>query len=535
MEMDVDTSEVTMTPPSTLNRRATAMNHRVPLKSPIRSPKEGTSRTYQQDRYGPTFLKGLTVCGVGAALLSTVFGLFYIDVFLRSYDLPLPSYASGNLVFSVINTANDVLGAWLVDATASRSSHRSELVGLSGCLTAVSFLGPFFRWTTASKWIHFVVSMSLYDSLSSFTSILLGSLVTDNHDMTDQERVRFMMSGKVVNLIASFTVARISLRFFKVDHLGEFQSFSLILCFLVCLVFVMGQFLMDRSRAKRSSPATPRPRGRSYSWDNVPPFKPKNALSIRRVISDFWNHANFASWVGMEMLLECQTSFAKSFLKTFVDRLVLEPGALSQDSSDWFLSFLSPLQQVVAILLYIPIRRIGYYRVYSVVFVTNLVLSLLCFFFGGPMHPYVTMAFLIVYTIITGAVQEAGFHLAMSDMVLEMKYKFVAAGRHDEPSLAGLFLGANSLLCRPMRALLPGVAALVLHDFDLDAEVSSPQTKKALFYLLVGPPLLFSGLQLLVWRRYRLVPKRVAEMKEELQVLYHDYSVDDAYIADAAA
>jgi hypothetical protein len=44
---------------------------------------------------------------------------------------------------------------------------------------------------------------------------------------------------------------------------------------------------------------------------------------------------------------------------------------------------------------------------------------------------------------------------------MEMKRKHAMEGRYDEPSLAGLFMGANALVCKPMKSiLLPNFTAL---------------------------------------------------------------------------
>ena len=110
-----------------------------------------------------------------------------------------------------------------------------------------------------------------------------------------------------------------------------------------------------------------------------------------------------------------------------------------------------------------------------------------------PLHllnvPTSLLRFLIVHTIMTGAVQSAGFHLAMSDMVLEMKRNHAVEGRLDEPSLAGLFMGANALLCKPMESVLPIVAAYFLGNTDFSTNEQSESAKNVLFYLLVVPPL----------------------------------------------
>ena len=265
---------------------------------------------------------GLTIAGVASSLLTTTFGVFHVDLFLQAYHLPLASYSFGSFVFSMINTANDLLGAWIVDHVATRRK-RTDLVALSGILFAVCFLTPFFRWqqvghddadandmnnNNAAKqntvWdlSHFVLSLSAYDTLYSFTAILLGSVVTDNHHLSDRERqavrihimsfvvccyctalyctahslrcfclvflpvsiwvslahslaqlccccyllndAQFMASGKVANLFASFTVTRIGLYLFDTADLTQFRWFLLCLVTIVIIMFVVGQAMI---------------------------------------------------------------------------------------------------------------------------------------------------------------------------------------------------------------------------------------------------------------------------------------------------
>ena len=227
----------------------------------------------------------------------------------------------------------------------------------------------------------------------------------------------------------------------------------------------------------------------------------------------------------MELLLESQTSFSTSFLKTFVDRLI-RGESITRDTCDVVLSLLRPLTQIVGILCYIPIRRVGYPRVYMWLFGSNLVLSLICLLFGCPSNSYLTLAFLVVYNVLTGAVMSAGFHLAMSDMVLEMKYKHAVDHRYDEPSLAGMFMGANALLCKPVQSFLPVVAAVFLDDTEFQTEKKSESAEWVLFYLLVMPPLFFSGLQILSWSHYTLLPGKADKLRGELRRLKDELESD---------
>jgi Na+/melibiose symporter-like transporter len=228
---------------------------------------------------------------------------------------------------------------------------------------------------------------------------------------------------------------------------------------------------------------------------SLPSSSKRRKLHWRRVLQDFWRHDNFRAWIGMEMLLEAQNTFCITFLKTFVDQLILKDddqeaeadgsdgGGLSRGTCDWLLSMIGPMTQIVAIGTYIPIRKLGYPRVYSILFGVNIVLSLLLLTLANESSTYLIIAFLCVYPVLTGAVLSAGFHLAMSDMVMEMKRKHAMEGRYDEPSLAGLFMGANALVCKPMESILPILTATVLNRGD------ESNQKQNLFYLLVLPPL----------------------------------------------
>jgi hypothetical protein len=494
--------------------------------SPPSSP-ELRHQSRQSGALGSGILLGLSIGSAAATLLTTVYSIFYIDVFLNAYSLPLPTYSIGSLLFSIISTVSGVIGAWIVDHSATVMS-RSDLVGASGCILAISFLAPFFRSVNLPPvWdgFHFVLSTSLYDTMFTFNAILMGSVVNDSHQMTDASRVQYMASGKALNLFASFIVAQIGLGFFNVDNLTRFRIFLTILSLLVAALFIIAQSMIS-SDNQHTTGKRPRQRGwlarlipqaRHLHDDseeiNGPPNQPPAKLRIRQVISDFRDHGNFGAWIGMEMGLEAQITFVSYFFKTFVDLLLLEAG-FSEYSCHLLVSLSNPMKQVAAVFAYMPIQKYGYHRVYSAVFCCNIFLSatmLLVMATKSTFISYWSLAYLSVYPVITFAIQSAGFHLAQADMVLEMKQKHMSEARLDEPSLAGLFMGANALFCKPVESVLPIIAAQVLHRYG--------SSKEVLLYLLVIPPLVLSIVQLLAWRSYDLIPARTSAMRSELHKL----------------
>jgi hypothetical protein len=64
-----------------------------------------------------------------------------------------------------------------------------------------------------------------------------------------------------------------------------------------------------------------------------------------------------------------------------------------------------------------------------------------------------------------------------------------------------------------MESLLPIVAAQAMMS------ANAAQVQRNLFYVLVLPPLLFSGLQLLAWKNYDLSILRTNQLRKELQSL----------------
>lgn len=456
---------------------------------------------------------GLTIAGVASCLLVTTFDLFHVDVFLRVYELPLKSYSRGSVIFALMNTIIDFLGAWLLDSMASGSISRSDLIGISGYVFSICFMTPFFRWQKPSQWdgLHFVVTTSLYDTMHSFTGSLLGSLVTDNHHMNDKERVWFMASGKIANLFAAFLVARIGLALFDGKDMIRFRTFLWALTALAAALFLVAQimtvYVVDwktlEIRHVKKPPTIAKP-------------TVKQRLQFGQVARDFWGHSNFWAWIGMEFFLESQVSFINSFLKTFVDRLVFDSGQVSREKCDWLLSMVQPLGLIAGIFCYLPIQRFGYRRLYPILFASN---AILCFYMitcATYRSTHQIILFLLIYPTINVAVSSSGFHLAMSDMVLERKKMQAKEGRLDEPSLAAMYIGVNAIFCKPAESILPVLAAHMLRSLNMQME-GDQHVQSALFKVLVIPPLVFSILQWLSWRRYTLTPQTTNQMREELR------------------
>ena len=125
----------------------------------------------------------------------------------------------------------------------------------------------------------------------------------------------------------------------------------------------------------------------------------------------------------------------------------------------------------------------------------------------------------LLFPILTGAVHGAGFQLAMADMSLEFHHAYTSDRRFDEPSLAGLLVGVNALICKPTAYLFAVAATKILTSRPPDSKVNA-------FHIFVITPLFCSCLQALIWKYYDLTPKRTAAMREEL---HRQLSTDSSY------
>ena len=245
-----------------------------------------------------------------------------------------------------------------------------------------------------------------------------------------------------------------------------------------------------------------------------PQQQPKRRLQLRKVIRSVAQSPNYRAWIGMEMLLEAQVFFQTAFLPTLMLRL----RGVSYVQTEVVVAVIKPLRQLGSILTYIPMRRFGYARVYTFLFYSNLLLSILAFFFGNSSSKAHVYIVLYAFPIVSGAVLSSGFQFAMADLSLEVKYAHTTSrtGTSTEPSVAALLLGINTVFCKPVKYLFSVMAQNILHNGS-----GSPNDA---FYLLIATPMICSCLQLLFWRRYGLTPERVSSMRDELQRALDDDS-----------
>ncbi|KAH9119475.1 hypothetical protein LEN26_011634 [Aphanomyces euteiches] len=430
-----------------------------------------------------------------SVMLTVTFNTFHVETFLSDYKLDLTAYATGHAIYAVINTLNDILGAVILDYLALAKG-RAWLLQCGGLLWAVSFLLPWFPWPSYPA-IHFVFSLSCYDTMFSFCAIAGGSLLTEM-DISDSTRIHVLRVKTIAGMSVGFIVTTLGQAWFPNKPLFRFFCIGIALLSACCFLV----FYQCVSRLQRRQP--------SVKQLSSPSF------SLKTVLSDFWKLSNFHAWLGMEMCLETQTNFNRSYVRLFVTHFA--------PSATWLVSVLPLAKQAAKFAAFSAFDRVGVYQVYRWSFLVKMsaaVFVLACCRGDYAAAPaWLIVAFLALNCIAT-ELPTGGFTVAMSHMNKELTLQRYRAHRFNDPSAAGMFMGLNAVFCKPMDSFLPIVAAKWLDNAGFHTDEMSYSVQTALFHLLVVPPLVMGAFQYWSWSRYTLnqtTLKRIQAEIDELQL-----------------
>ncbi|ETV73124.1 hypothetical protein H257_11946 [Aphanomyces astaci] len=83
-----------------------------------------------------------------------------------------------------------------------------------------------------------------------------------------------------------------------------------------------------------------------------------------------------------------------------------------------------------------------------------------------------------------------------------------------------MLMGLNAVFCKPMDSVLPILAAHWLHVSTSGLkEEDNENMKKAMFQLLVAPPVVLCIVQMWSWSKYTLTPDAMAAIEAQLAQL----------------
>ena len=168
--------------------------------------------------------------GFSASLLTTLFNLFNVALFLQIVQLNPSSFYTGHIIYAIWNAVNDPAFGWLIDKTHSRLS----VIQYGGPLWCVCFLVTWFPWSyDGQSWlafVHFLFSMFCFDGFLTFVMIVKCALLADLC-VSSKERNELNNFSAWFSLAGS-SIAMVSWYYWDPTDLWPFRKVCLLLCTL---------------------------------------------------------------------------------------------------------------------------------------------------------------------------------------------------------------------------------------------------------------------------------------------------------------
>jgi hypothetical protein len=454
----------------------------------------------------PCVLKGLTVAGLASTILHTMTGL-------QTEQKILVSIAEGSASFE--STGKSI--PQMIRSTHTSKLHHDFIIRMigTGIIIFYSSYPPIQRHGAKGHHdkiclIGFLlvasfVSLQLVPQLSAiyewmrvlYIVVLVSPVINDVH-MQDTARIRFMMSGQVVNFLTTLSVRYIceTLQGTAYDKSPSARiTVKYALVALSCFLFVIAQNMIADSKALLSVRHVFQFMGRAKlhtETDSPPQQYGLRPLEVRRSLRDLFYSHNLRSWVGMQIFMEIEMS---ALYLIFLYAFLYPKDDVGNTRILWTLF---RLRKVDTILVYIPMYTFGYAGIYWTLFWTICSLSLLVLVTASEDSVETVYILTIVYYISATAVHSAGFNLAMSDLTRSLRQSLFDR-RIDESNIAGILIAMSSFVCKPIAYFVSGIIANILQRGQSSGSMSTP------FYCLTIIPLVCSTAQILFWRRYGIM------------------------------
>lgn len=155
-------------------------------------------------------LAGFVAGAIPLGLLTTVFSLKYVEFFFQELEL-LPLYFTvGQIIYAIVNAGNDPLMGQLTDQTDPKKwgSRRLIYIKYGAFLWAGAFLLVWWPWSFTNDliiFLHFVISISVFDTMYSLLGLCHGAVLSEMTSDTD-ERSRAQFWAYLSSTIITISV-----------------------------------------------------------------------------------------------------------------------------------------------------------------------------------------------------------------------------------------------------------------------------------------------------------------------------------------
>lgn len=139
--------------------------------------------------------------------LQTSFSAISFELFVRVYHVSQAEWARAQLLFGVLNGANDLVGGFAIDGCCGGAPRQVQILGVVGVLWACVFVVPWWPAMSLAPvgWQFTAFSLFVVDTGYTLTVLLSGTLLTSLTSET-AERVRMSFAQEIARLVTAFLV-----------------------------------------------------------------------------------------------------------------------------------------------------------------------------------------------------------------------------------------------------------------------------------------------------------------------------------------
>lgn len=213
---------------------------------------------------------------LGSTLMSSVWGFYYVKVFLNKYQVSESWFHMSQIIFMFWNAINDPLFGYIQDnmnVSWVRSRRHSILYGAP--LYAISFLVPWFPWGTYAKggWLagaHLLFALCLWDTLLTFVLLAQCSLFAEM-SQKHEDRLRLIKYTQYASLIGCSAVSIVNLVSSNLEQYENFQMCTFVIAILayICLRYTGNNAFTEYDQVSNSEPLSSPPSSKKGSHFSV--------------------------------------------------------------------------------------------------------------------------------------------------------------------------------------------------------------------------------------------------------------------------
>ncbi len=209
---------------------------------------------------------------LGATMMNSVFGFYYVKVFLNKYQVSESWFHTSQVIFMIWNAINDPLFGYIQDNMNTswvRSRRHSILYGAP--FYAISFIIPWFPWGTYEKdsWLagaHLLFSLCLWDTFFTFVLLAQCALFAEM-SKKHENRLRLVKYTQFASLVGCMAVTLTGLISSNLEKYENFQVTCVILGIVayICMRYTGKNAFTDYDELNKDVPSHPATTSRKAS------------------------------------------------------------------------------------------------------------------------------------------------------------------------------------------------------------------------------------------------------------------------------